>query len=80
MSIEGVLAKCACEDYEYSLANGQLLNPVEGGDNYPMINYRITKAGDVLSITNNSAPYSLKEGSAVALLASCLSPAKEIGV
>jgi nitrite reductase/ring-hydroxylating ferredoxin subunit len=53
MDIQGVLAKCSCEDFEYSLANGQLLNPNEGEANYPMINYRVTKNGDVLSITNN---------------------------
>lgn len=53
MTIEGVLATCACEDYEYSLANGQLLNPVEGDENYPMVNYRVSKTGNVLRITNN---------------------------
>lgn len=53
MTIEGVLATCACEDFEYSLANGQLLNPVEGGENYPMVNYRVTKSGNILSVTNN---------------------------
>lgn len=52
MTVQGVLAKCSCEDYEYSLANGQLLNPVEGGTNYPMVNYRVSKSGDVLSISN----------------------------
>lgn len=53
MSIVGVLATCSCEDYEYSLANGQLLNPVEGMDSYPMVNYRATKSGDVITISNN---------------------------
>ena len=53
MTINGVLATCACEDYEYSLANGQLLNPVDGSENYPMINYRISKSGDVLTVSNN---------------------------
>ena len=53
MTIQGVLATCSCEDYEYSLATGQLLNPVEGQDSYPMINYRVMKNGDVLTISNN---------------------------
>jgi nitrite reductase/ring-hydroxylating ferredoxin subunit len=53
MSIVGVLATCSCEDYEYSLANGQLLNPVEGSDTFPMVNYRVSKSGDVLTISNN---------------------------
>ncbi len=53
MDIQGVLAKCSCEDYEYSLANGQLLNPVEGMDSYPMVNYRATASNDVVTISNN---------------------------
>ncbi|MFK7747734.1 MAG: hypothetical protein AB8B65_05055 [Kordia sp.] len=53
MDINGVLATCSCEDYEYSLANGQLLNPVEGMDSYPMVNYRATKSGDIITISNN---------------------------
>lgn len=53
MTVNGVLATCSCEDYEYSLATGQLLNPEEGGDSFPMINYRITKSGDVLTVSNN---------------------------
>ncbi|WP_046756357.1 Rieske (2Fe-2S) protein [Kordia jejudonensis] len=53
MTISGVLATCACEDYEYSLANGQLLNPVEGADSFPMINYRAIKSGNIVTISNN---------------------------
>ena len=30
LSIEGVLAICKCEEFQYSLATGQLLNPSEG--------------------------------------------------
>lgn len=29
LSIEGVLAVCSCEEYKYSLATGQILNPSE---------------------------------------------------
>ena len=29
LSIEGVLAVCSCEEYKYSLATGQILNPNE---------------------------------------------------
>lgn len=53
MEINGVLAMCDCEDYEYSLANGQLLNPVEGADSFPMVNYRTTKSGNVVTVSNN---------------------------
>ncbi|MEM6685637.1 MAG: hypothetical protein AAF617_07540 [Bacteroidota bacterium] len=53
MFIEGVLAICPCDDAEYSLANGQLLTPVEGESNFPMVNYRVTKNGDVLTVSNN---------------------------
>ncbi|MEM6720804.1 MAG: hypothetical protein AAF611_15850 [Bacteroidota bacterium] len=53
MFIEGVLAICPCDDAQYSLATGQIIDPVEGETNYPMVNYRVTKSGDVLSISNN---------------------------
>lgn len=53
MDIVGVFAKCSCEDYEYSMATGQLLNPEDGEtETYPMVNYRVTKTGDVLTISN----------------------------
>ena len=29
LSIKGVLAVCSCEEYKYSLATGQILNPNE---------------------------------------------------
>ena len=29
LTINGVLANCSCEDYQYSLATGQLLSPTE---------------------------------------------------
>ena len=29
LSISGVLAECSCENFQYSLATGQLLNPNE---------------------------------------------------
>ena len=53
LQINGVLAQCSCEDYQYSLANGQLLN---GGENasttYPMINYQVEVFDSFLTISN----------------------------
>lgn len=53
LELNGVLAQCSCEDFQYSLANGQLLN---GGENattsYPMINYQVEVFDSFLTITN----------------------------
>ena len=51
--ITGVLAECACEGFEYSLATGQLLNPKEGTKNpYPMLFYNVRRLGNTLQISN----------------------------
>jgi nitrite reductase/ring-hydroxylating ferredoxin subunit len=51
--IVGVLAECSCEDYQYSLATGQLLNPEEGEDTpYSMIMYQTVLRGNTLEISN----------------------------
>jgi nitrite reductase/ring-hydroxylating ferredoxin subunit len=51
--IIGVLAECSCEDYQYSLATGQLLNPPEGENTpYSMLMYQAILRGNTLEITN----------------------------
>ena len=53
LSITGVLAECACEGFEYSLATGQLLNPKEKTKNpYPMLFYNVRRSGNTLQISN----------------------------
>ena len=53
LSITGVLAECSCEDFEYSLATGQLLNLDENTENpYPMLFYNVRRTGNMLIISN----------------------------
>ena len=53
LSITGVLAECSCEDFEYSLATGQLLNLDENTENpYPMLFYNVRRTGNMLKISN----------------------------
>ncbi|NER16991.1 Rieske (2Fe-2S) protein [Spongiivirga citrea] len=53
MAINGVEAQCSCEDYRYTLGTGDLLNP-PGGDQqvYPMLNYRATESGGIITVSN----------------------------
>lgn len=51
LKIDGVLAVCSCEDYQYSLATGQLLNATTKTP-YSLLFYRIDKMGDALLISN----------------------------
>ena len=49
----GSLTKCECENYQYSLATGQLLNPSPNNSNqYSMINYGVRVSGNNLVIYN----------------------------
>lgn len=51
--IVGFLTQCHCEDYQYSLATGQLLNPPADGETvYPLVNYRTEERGGLLYISN----------------------------
>ena len=51
--ITGVLAQCSCEDYQYSLATGQLLNPAEGQTEiYSMVMYQAILRGNTLELSN----------------------------
>ena len=51
--VVGVLAECACEGYQYSLATGQLLNPdAELSSPYSMVFYNTVLRGNTLVISN----------------------------
>ena len=53
LSIEGVLANCSCEEFQYSLATGQLLNPSE--DLNPpqgLLFYQVQDYNGILRVTN----------------------------
>ena len=51
--LTGSLTTCECENYQYSLATGQLLNPSpEETNQYPMINYGVRISGNNLLIYN----------------------------
>ncbi|CAM3385814.1 MULTISPECIES: hypothetical protein [Zobellia] len=53
MTLEGQNVTCSCEDYEYSLFTGQLLNrPDDGNRYYDMLEYRATQSGNVVIISN----------------------------
>ena len=47
------LAECSCEEYQYSLATGQLLNPPEDTETlYPLLFYRAEVRGNSVVISN----------------------------
>lgn len=48
LEIQGIRAKCPCDELEYSLFTGL---PVEQGD-YPMISYRVERIGNILRVFN----------------------------
>ena len=51
--VVGVLAECACEGYQYSLATGQLLNPTsEDSSPYSLVFYSTELRGSTLVISN----------------------------
>ncbi len=53
MEINGVLANCSCENYEYSLATGQVIgNPKTETKLYSMLNYRTSKSGNTVIVSN----------------------------
>lgn len=51
MVLKGVQAQCNCEDYQYSLATGQILNE-NSNENYPMLSYFSEKNGSSVRISN----------------------------
>lgn len=53
MSMNGQVATCSCEDYEYSLVTGQMLNrPDDGNRYYDMLEYRASFSGNTVIISN----------------------------
>ncbi len=53
LEIFGLLSQCRCENYKYSLANGQLINPSENQKtNYPMHYYNTIFSNNQLIISN----------------------------
>ena len=53
LDIKGVLAVCNCEDFQYSLATGQLLNPSEDLDPpQALLFYQVQNYNGILSVTN----------------------------
>ncbi len=53
MSLNGQVVTCSCEDYQYSLFTGQLLNrPDDGERYYDLLEYRATQNGNVVVVTN----------------------------
>ena len=53
LGIEGVLAFCDCESFQYSLATGQLLNPSEElSPPQPLLFYQVQNYNGILSVSN----------------------------
>jgi nitrite reductase/ring-hydroxylating ferredoxin subunit len=53
LSIEGVLAICKCEEFQYSLATGQLLNPSEGlSPPQSLLFYQVQNYNGILNVSN----------------------------
>ena len=53
MSLDGQVVNCSCEDYQYSLFTGQLLDrPDDGQRYYDLLEYRATQSGNVVVVTN----------------------------
>jgi nitrite reductase/ring-hydroxylating ferredoxin subunit len=51
MSISGVQSTCSCENYNYSLATGQMLSEINERT-YPMLSYFSEKNGNSIRIFN----------------------------
>ena len=53
LHISGVLAECSCEDFQYSLATGQLLNPNETlNPPRDLLFYQIQNFNGILRVSN----------------------------
>ncbi len=53
MRLDGQIARCPCEGYEYSLFTGQMLNRPDDGKRYhDMLYYRATSNGNIVIISN----------------------------
>lgn len=51
---DGLFAVCTCDDYKYSLANGQLIDKPDDGVTkiYSMLSYRTSLSGGILRVYN----------------------------
>ncbi|MFS4415933.1 Rieske (2Fe-2S) protein [Maribacter sp. 2307ULW6-5] len=53
MTLSGQVATCSCEEYQYSLFTGQMLNrPDDGRRYYDMLEYRAAASGNTIIISN----------------------------
>ena len=52
MKGNGQVATCLCENYEYSLLTGQMLNRPDDGRYYDMLEYRASFSGNTVIISN----------------------------
>lgn len=53
LQLDVPLARCGCENFEYNLVNGQLLNGDENTNTaYPLINYQVEVFNSFLTIRN----------------------------
>ena len=53
LTVKGVLAICSCEDFQYSLATGILLNPSENlNPPQSLLFYQVQKNNSILRVSN----------------------------
>jgi nitrite reductase/ring-hydroxylating ferredoxin subunit len=53
MRLNGQVVTCSCEEYQYSLFTGQLLNrPDDGKRYYDMLEYRTSFSGNTVIVSN----------------------------
>ncbi|MBU3028128.1 hypothetical protein Q4603_07305 [Zobellia galactanivorans] len=53
MTQNGLEVTCSCDDLVYNLFTGQLINPPEEGKRYyDMLEYRATRSGRIILVTN----------------------------
>lgn len=54
MTLNGIVATCPCDDYEYSTITGQMLNrPDDGNRYYDMLEYRASFNGSNVVVISN---------------------------
>lgn len=53
MTLDGQVATCSCEEYQYNLLTGQLMNrPNDGNRYYDMLEYRANFTGSSVIVSN----------------------------
>ncbi|MDO5607181.1 MAG: hypothetical protein Q4G08_01875 [Capnocytophaga sp.] len=48
----GINVRCSCDDNLYSLVNGALISSESTERQYPLLNYRVSVSGNVLTVYN----------------------------